>query len=184
MTLGVTLGLRGLGSDTAEFQFARFDAQPNFVHFNLDSQFTQQLGAGVEANERISGQVADQPLVTNEEFSAGGFTSVRGYLQSEAVGDDGIFGSLEVISPSLLATKGLWIQDVRVYGFGDSAAVWVLDPLPDQTYYFALYSVGLGLRFDLLRHLKGDVVLATPLTDGVATKKYRPRATFSLKSEF
>lgn len=184
ISLGATVGLRGLGSDTAAFEYARFNAQPNFMHFNLDARFTQALGAGIEADARITGQVADQPLVSNEQFAAGGFTSVRGYLQSEAVGDDGVFGSLEIVSPSVQLLPVRYVQDLRVYGFGDAAELWVIDPLSGQTPYFDLYSVGLGLRFEILKYLKGDVALATPLTGGVVTPKYRPRATFSLKSEF
>jgi hemolysin activation/secretion protein len=183
-SLGLTAGTRGLGSDTAAFENARFDAQPNFVHVNLDVHLTQALGHGVELAERFSGQLTDQPLVSSEQFSAGGFTSVRGYLQSEAIGDDGVSGSLELRSPSLAPLIARYADDLRFYGFFDGSALWVLDPLPQQAFYFNLYSAGLGLRFDVLKYLKGDVAVAIPLTDGAVTLKYRPRATFSLKSEF
>jgi hemolysin activation/secretion protein len=184
ISLGVTAGLRGLGSNTAEFEFARFDAQPNFVHLNLDARVAQALGHDVELVERFSGQLADQPLVSSEQFSAGGFTSVRGYLQSEAIGDDGVSGSLEVQSPSLAPLLGKYVDNLRFYGFAEGAALWVLYPLPDQTFFFDLYSTGVGLRFGAFRYLKGDVAVALPLTNGAVTVKYRPRATFSLKSEF
>jgi hemolysin activation/secretion protein len=184
ISLGLTAALRGLGSDTAAFEQARAFAQPNFVHVNLDARLTQALGHGVELAERFSGQLADQPLVSSEQFSAGGFTSVRGYLQSEAIGDDGVSGSLELQSPSLAPLLGRHVDDLRFVGFFDGAALWVLDPLPQQTFYFNLYSTGLGLRFDVLKYIKGEVALAVPLTDGAVTLKYRPRATFSLKSEF
>jgi hemolysin activation/secretion protein len=184
VSLGLTAGVPGLGSDTAAFENARFDAQPNFVHVNLDAHLTQALGHGVELAERFSGQLADQPLVSSEQFSAGGLNSVRGYLQSEAIGDDGVFGSLELHSPSLAPLLGKYVDDLRFYGFTDGAALWVIDALHEQTSFFDLYSTGLGLRFAVLKYLKGDVAVAVPLTNGAVTLKYRPRATFSLKSEF
>lgn len=188
ISLGVTAGLRGVGSDTAAVQFKRADAQANFVHLNLDSAFTQALGHGVEAAERFSGQLADHPLIASEEFSAGGLTSVRGYLQSEAVGDSGFSGSLELRSPALAPVLGRladrFVEDLRVYGFLDGAFLRVIDPLPEQTDVFAFYSAGLGVRFQLLKYLKGDLVLAVPLADGVVTRMGAPRAVFSVKSEF
>ncbi|MBA3811843.1 MAG: ShlB/FhaC/HecB family hemolysin secretion/activation protein, partial [Caulobacteraceae bacterium] len=187
-SLGVTAGIRGLGSDIAAFQFKRGDANPNFIHLNLDMALTQALGHGVEAAERFSGQLADQPLIPSEEFAAGGLASVRGYLQSEAIGDSGFSGSLELRSPALAPRLGRladrFVEDLRVYGFVDGAFLRVIDPLPEQTDVFALYSAGLGVRFQVLKYLRGDLVLALPLVDGAVTKMGQPRAVFSVKSEF
>ena len=92
-------GVPGLGSNTATFENARADAQPEFIHLNLDVTQTERLWHGVEISQHLVGQVADGPLVSSEQFAAGGFTSVRGYLQSEVVGDEGLTGSLEIVSP-------------------------------------------------------------------------------------
>jgi hemolysin activation/secretion protein len=154
------------------------------VHLNLDITQTENLGHGFVAAQHVLGQVSDQPLVSSEEFAAGGLTSVRGYLLSEAIGDDGVSGGVEVRSPSLAPRLGRFVDDLRVYVFGDGAALWPLDPLHEQTHFFPLASAGFGLRIALLRYLKGDVALAMPLISGAATHADRPRATFSLKSEF
>jgi hemolysin activation/secretion protein len=183
-SVSLTAGIRGLGSSGQVFEFSRFDAGPNFIHLNLDLTQTQQLGGGFEAAERFTGQITDQPLVSSEEFAAGGFTSVRGYLQSEATGDDGYSGSLELRTPSLLPHLAPVIDELRLYAFADGGMLFVLDPLPEQTSRFRLASAGLGLRFGLIKHFKGDVALAVPFIDGVATHADRPRATFSVKSEF
>ena len=134
--------------------------------------------------QRFSGQIADGPLVSSEQFSAGGLTSVRGYLQSEAVGDEGLSGALEFQSPSLASKFGRLVDDMRFYAFADGGAVWSLDPLAEQTHFFPLASAGIGLRIALLKYIKGDVAVAVPFITGVATHADRPRATFSLKSEF
>ncbi len=96
VSASLVTGLRGIGSNFAEFENKRANAGANFIHFNLDADYTQILPYDIQANARISWQAADQALVSSEQFAAGGLTSVRGYLQSEAVGDDGAFGSIEL----------------------------------------------------------------------------------------
>ncbi len=188
-SLGLTAGLSGLGSDTAAFNNKRADARPNFVHINLDVTQSETLWHGFQATQRLSGQATDQPLVSSEQFSSGGLTSVRGYLQSEAVADEGLSGAVELATPSLapkfIARKvaGL-VDDLRLYIFADGAALWVLRPQHGQTQFFSQSSVGIGLRTELLRHLSAEVALAMPLISGPVTHADRPRATFSLKSDF
>jgi hemolysin activation/secretion protein len=184
VSLAVTAGLRGLGSDLATVQNKRANAQTNFVHLNLDVTLTHRLAYGFEGALHASGQIADSALLPSEQFAAGGLSSVRGYLQAEAIGDQGVSGGLELRSPSLAPFLGRYVDDLRFYGFFDAAALQVLSPLPQQTDFFDLYSGGVGMRFQILKHLSGEAVVAVPLTDGVATRADRPRATFSVKSEF
>jgi hemolysin activation/secretion protein len=191
-SLSLTAGLAAAGSGEAVFQDTRFNANPNFIHFNVDLTQTEALGRGFEAAQHLTGQYSGQPLTTSEQFSLGGLTSVRGYLQSEVVGDDGFTGSLEIRSPSLAPEIGSFVDELRLYGFADGGVAHVVDPLPQQTGFFDLASVGLGLRLELFKHLSGDVAGAIPLISGPttplmktpATRSDRPRLTFSLKSEF
>jgi hemolysin activation/secretion protein len=183
LSLGATLGIRDLGAGDSTFDNNRVFARPNFVHFNLDFDQTQGFH-GFEAELRLTGQLADQPLVTNEEIAAGGNTSVRGYLQAEAVGDDGFTGSFELRSPAIAPGLAPFVSDWRSYAFVDGGWLKVLDPLPGQQDEFGLASVGLGTRILVFRHLRGDVAVAWPLERSVATKPHQPRAVFSVKSEF
>jgi hemolysin activation/secretion protein len=186
--LALTLGLRGPSSSEAAFQNNRAFASANFVHANVDADVKQNVGDYGQIDLRFSGQLADQPLVSSEEFSAGGLTSVRGYLQSEILGDDGIFSSLELRSPSFASfadsTTGQTIFDEwRVFGFADSALARVLDALPGQQSAFNAASVGLGTRFRALSNLSSELDLAFPLRDATVTKAWQPYFQFSVKSE-
>jgi hemolysin activation/secretion protein len=183
-SVSVTAALRGLGSTTADYANGRSSARPDWVHLNIDVTETETLGRGFEASQRLVGQLSNEPLVTSEEFAAGGLTSVRGYLQAEAVGDDGYTGSLEIRSPSLAPNLGRFADDLRLYGFADGGVLRVLDPLKQQADFFSVASVGVGLRVELLKHLKGDVLGALPLISGTGTRADRPQLTFSVKSEF
>jgi hemolysin activation/secretion protein len=182
------LGTRGLGSTPEEFENNRAFATANFIHLNEDITFTQHLPYDTLGVFRFAGQLADQPLLSSEQFAAGGLTSVRGYLQSEAIGDDGLLESNELRSPSLTKFVSPWldmsaIDDWRVYGFADLAHVWILGALPGQTNAFTLESIGAGMRIGALGHLIGLIDVGLPLRSGPATPARKPRLTFSVKSE-
>ena len=178
ITTSLTANIRGLGGNTFEFQYARQFARPNFVHLNLDIAATQNLWRGMQLAERLSGQVSDYGLVSSEQFAAGGLTSVRGYLQAEAIGDQGFTGGVEVRSPVARGLHPL-CRPLRSKICGSTPSptagvVNVIAPLPDQTEEFDLASTGLGLRLQLLRYLKGELAVAVPLIDGVPDPRLPP----------
>lgn len=184
VSLGVTAGTRGLGSDLYTVQQNRYNATQNFFRVNLDASFSRELPKGFQGFLRLDGQLADNPLVAAEQFAGGGLSSVRGYLQAEAIGDQGFSGGLELRSPSLARYFGGYVDELRVYTFLDGSVVQVLSPLPEQTDFYDLYSAGVGIRLQILKHLSGEANLAFPLTDGPITRADRPRAAFSVKTEF
>jgi hemolysin activation/secretion protein len=48
---------------------------------------------------RLNGQIADRPLLSLEQLELGGISSVRGYLENQALRDNGVLASLEVRVP-------------------------------------------------------------------------------------
>jgi hemolysin activation/secretion protein len=48
---------------------------------------------------RLSGQIADRPLLSLEQLELGGISSVRGYLENQALTDNGLIASLEFRIP-------------------------------------------------------------------------------------
>jgi hemolysin activation/secretion protein len=190
----LVLGTRGLGSPPAEVENNRAFARANFVHLGTDVTLTQHLPFETLWVLRFAGQLTSEPLLSSEQFAAGGLTSVRGYLQSEVVGDDGVLATNEFRSPSFApfvdSVSRDWldfdpeIDDWRIYGFDDLAHVWVIGALPGQTNAFSLESVGAGTRIAVLGHFSGLVDVALPLRSGPATPARKPRVSFSVKSEF
>ena len=193
-TAQVTLGIRGFGGGVASFNNNRADARSNFTKLNLDATYSRNLPWDMRLNVTLSGQVADQPLLATEEFSAGGLSSLRGYLQSEALGDEGYFADVQLLSPSLVPyiddfVGKDWfghdaVDDWRFFVFSDNAAAWVLDTLPGQRSVFPLNSIGVGSQISLLSHLNGNVVMAMPMRNGVATRAWHPDIQFSVSTEF
>ena len=142
---GLVLALRGLVSDEAQFEDKRFGGQGNFSLLKFDVSRTQQLPQGMTLFGRAEAQLASQPLIGNEQFVAGGASSVRGYLEASAVGDNALRGSLELRAPPVLA--GLWgvVESVQFQGFADAALLRLKMPLPGQASHARLLGAGLGL---------------------------------------
>jgi hemolysin activation/secretion protein len=128
--------------------------------------------------------VADQPLVNSEQFSGGGLGTVRGYLESEELGDNGVFGTVEIRSPSLGEFLGKSVDEWRFYLFADAGVLSIYDPLPEQQSVFHLASIGAGTRLRLLDHLNGSLDFGLPLIDAADTTRYSPRFTFRLWADF
>ena len=102
------------------------------------------------------GQWGSQPLIPAENYFAGGFDTVRGYLQYEAIGDNAIRGRAELTTPELIAIPidRIWQRRrsadytirVKFATFYDTAQLWVQQAQPGQTSQFRLEGVGAGIR--------------------------------------
>ena len=167
-----------------QFKNKDLDAAENFFHINLDANYTHAFPHDIVAAARVSAQVADSHLVTNEQFAAGGMTSVRGYLQSETVGDTGVVASLELRSPSLASRLPSFVDELRFFAFGDASKIKVLRTLPDQTDFFQLFGAGGGVRISLFNMFNGELVLAVPIYDGPTSKAGDIRTMFTAKGQF
>jgi hemolysin activation/secretion protein len=84
--------------------------------------------------------------------------SVRGYKESEAIGDNALHASGELISPDIvkLMDLGLPLQ-MNVYGFYDIAALKVIDPDPEQNEHIKLQGFGFGIRGMFKKYVEYDV---------------------------
>ncbi|WCM25954.1 ShlB/FhaC/HecB family hemolysin secretion/activation protein [Sphingomonas sp. QA11] len=182
--LGGTFGLRALGSDESAFDNKRYRAGGGFAYLHGNVDYLYTLPHDFQLYTNIEGQLANQPLISNEEIALGGVGTVRGYLQSEAIGDNGLLSSIELRSPSLGQFGGDLIDTLRLVGFVDTGRVWVIDPLPDQAGSFGLVSIGGGLRLKLLKTLSGDLDVGVPLKDNGVTKAGDVRVHFRVSADF
>jgi hemolysin activation/secretion protein len=179
----VTLNFRGAGSGPNQFNLNRYGADGSFIYFRGDVSRAQALPAGWVLFGKIQGQVASEPLISSEEYSGGGEQTVRGYLESEVVGDDGVFGSLELRTPSLLV-QGKQQADCRLYLFADGGALKLIDPLPEQTANYSLSSVGIGTRLSLFDHLSGACDVGYPLISQAYTMAHEVQVRFRLRVDY
>ena len=184
LNAAVAFHVRGFGSDSAEFGTNRYKADANFLIFRGDLARTQELPAGLQLFGKVQGQLSDQPLLSGEQASGGGQGTVRGYLESEAVGDSGVFGTLELRSPSLLARVKAFPGEWRFFAFTDTGWLKVSNPLPEQKNHFDFLSWGLGSRVRLLDHFDGTIAASMPVLQVGKTKAQDWRILFKAALDY
>jgi len=189
--LGVTWHFDGVGDNAADFENRRAGARADFAYFRGDISHTQELPGAMQLWAQLQAQAASGPLVSNEQFGIGGLTTVRGYLESEAIGDNALAFSAELRSPNLTCDGAL--DEWRVYGFVDWGGSTVSRPAAGQQSRFELASVGIGTRLKFADHFSASADLGVPLADGPRTAEGNvntgilagsPFVTFTLKAEF
>ena len=181
---GITMHLRGSGSDEQEFENSRFKADGAFIYLRGDLTHTRDLPGGLEVEAKVQGQIADRPLVSSEQYTGGGLGTVRGYLEAEAVGDSGAFGSIELRSPSLL--KGIKAKgnEWRIYGFFEGGRLSLREPLPEQDSHFDLASFGFGSRLQFLDHFNASIDAGVPLISQAESEAHSLLLTFRVWADF
>jgi len=190
-------GPRRVVNSERAFANDRAEGQANYFYLRGDLAFDVKLPADFRLRLRAAGQAAAEPLITNENFSIAGVDGVRGYLESEVLGDEGLKETVQVISPG-------WHAHERVLGdafaFFDAGRTWIIDSLPCEPSGTGLHLRSVGGGFDVLpaQKVTGSLTWARALdsaTDlgvaasscpasGPATRAGQSRVLFLLRGSF
>ncbi len=134
---------------------------------------------------RADGQWASEPLVSTEQFGAGGINSVRGYREGEVFGDTGWHATLQQDTPSHLIGTVYGGTPLLVRGsiYMDYARVFLLDPQgrPPGT---SLWGTGVGAVFTVGPHWETRFMVSLPLLSTETTEAYHPFFNFALTAQF
>ena len=183
LNAGVTFSFRGTSAEEQlEFDNRRYNSDSNFFYFRGSLAHTQKLPYDFQLFAGVQGQASPNPLLDTEQFSLGGLSTVRGYLESVTAGDSAVCGSLEFRSPSLLR----WLGDgheCRVFVFLDGGVAMLNDPLPQQTSEFRLWSYGIGGTIKIFDHLNGEFIVGVPQITQAPSEAQQPLFTFRLWAE-
>jgi len=137
------------------------------------------------ATLRVDGQWASEPLISNEQFGAGGINSVRGYREGEVFGDTGWHVSLEQQTPTHVVGEvaGHTLLTVRGTVYMDYATVYLLDPQgrPPST---TLWGTGFGGVASVGSHWEARFLFSVPLLGTTTTPVYQPFFNFALTAQF
>lgn len=184
LSVSAVFGVRGLGDGWERFDAKRYKARPSFVALKLDASHTEDLAHGLQLSTRFTGQWSPDPLISNEGFSLGGATTVRGYYESEALGDYGFAVQTEMRTPDFGSRIGLGVNEFRLHGFWDAGYAGIHDPLLGQKDSYLLSSAGLGGRIRLLNYLNGAVDVGAPIVSGPSWRSGQIFARFRIWGEF
>jgi hemolysin activation/secretion protein len=187
--LTLTFASPRLGSDTQTIQLNRAFARGQMLSLRSNVAITEDLSHDLQSYVRLTGQLTDQPLISNEQISAGGMETVRGYLEAETLGDLGASGTLELRSPPLgdyitLGKANQPVQEFRFFGFADGAILALRNPLPGQDYQYRLASLGLGFNFKAFNYVNGAFDWADPMITQSATRAWSSRLLFRVWTSF
>jgi len=131
----------------------------NFFIWRGQAQWVRSLAPDTLLLLRSQAQLTGNSLVSLEQFSLGGWYTVRGYRQDFSFTDNGVQGSAEIRLPLLRAPKikGL-LQGVV---FVDAGVGWnVEQPDPDPQ---TLVGTGLGLQWQQSDRLNASIFWGIPL---------------------
>ena len=184
LSVSAVFGVRGLGDGWERFDAKRYKARPSFVALKLDGSHTEDLAYDLQLSTRFTGQWSPDPLISNEGFSLGGVSTVRGYYESEALGDYGFAVQAEMRSPDFGSRVGLGVDEFRLHAFWDAGYAGIHDPLIGQDDSYLLSSAGLGGRIRLLNYLNGAVDVGAPIVSGPSWRSGQIFARFRIWGEF
>jgi hemolysin activation/secretion protein len=128
------------------------------------TQYIQRLGnSDLLLIVRLSGQLADRPLLSLEQLELGGISSVRGYLENQALRDNGVLSTLEVRIP--LYENAAHNPLVSLAPFADFGVGWnntndlgsagIGGGAGQQGVFMP--SAGIGLLFNPVRYINGQI---------------------------
>ena len=134
---------------------------------------------------RADGQWASEPVLSTEQFGAGGVNSVRGYHEGEIFGDTGWHLSLQQQTPPYVVGM---IRDntpltVRGSVYMDYARVYLLDPQGRQS-STPLWGAGFGMAASAGSHWQAQFLFSWPLLSAGTTTAYQPFFNFALTAQF
>jgi len=185
VSFGLNLLFRGIASDLDEFEDKRFRSRGNHLYVNAGLERHQELPGGLKLLMKGDGQLASQPLVSNEQYIAGGMNSVRGYKESEAAGDHALHGTIELSRPDLFRVgKNGNAFSLYPFLFVDAAKLYIRDPLPGQADRISIQGAGGGIRGKWGRFLEFEVDAALALADSDATASGDSRLDFRIRARF
>ncbi|MBI5237026.1 MAG: ShlB/FhaC/HecB family hemolysin secretion/activation protein [Deltaproteobacteria bacterium] len=182
---GVNMSMRGVGSDETEFELKRYKGTASYLYASAGIQRAQKLLLGMSLFVKADGQISDQPLIDNEQYTAGGMESVRGYMESEAAGDDAVHGTLEVSfsDPLERFEIGKWFQ-MSPFLFYDMAKLTIKEPLPGQSRGIKLEGAGAGIRGLMMKNLEYEMDWAVALHATDRIQRNDQRVYFKVKALF
>ena len=178
--ISMGLSIRGVGSEEEEFAQRRYQGSASYMQVRGDLSHEHRLD-GWSVRGRVAGQYANQPLIPSEQYAIGGAATVRGYYDSEQLGDLGLLASMEARWRNFEPFESITFLPLA---FLDVGEVRIRDPLPEQTSRFKLASVGVGFRSRLGSRSSLSLDVARALTSATFTREGDVRVHVRLVAEF
>lgn len=131
------------------------------------------------------GQWSSEPLLSTEQFGAGGVSNVRGYHEGEEFGDTGWRVNLEQKTPPHVVGSVFRSVKMTIRGsvYMDYAQTYLLDP-EGRPGSQSLWGTGIGGVLSIGAYWEVRLLSSWPLLTTTSTEAYQPHFNFSLTAQF
>lgn len=155
-----------------EFATKQEGSSGNYIYLTAGLERRQRLPGSFSLFAKLDGQAADQPLISNEKYSAGGVNSLRGYKESEKSADNSLHGTLELFAPDLLKKH---TDTLIPYLFYDFAWLGKREASFGDDQRFFIHGCGIGITGRLKEKIsyKFDWGVALKDTDDTGSGDHR-----------
>lgn len=178
------------GLEAEDGNASRAGSGGDFVYYTGSASRVQRLFWNLLGVLRVEGQWSDGPLTSVEAMRIGGYSSVRGYPESDSIGDYGFSGSAELLIP--VPAGDDWrvpFTDERVSKaiqgvlFFDGGKVFSHDRVnATDRKDRMLLGAGVGVRVNLKNNLSAQFDYGWPLGDDSTDQIDQPQAHFSVRA--
>lgn len=186
-SLTVTYSPGGLTdhSRDSDYRATRSNAESEFAHALFTLERLQKLPADFTYLLRGTAQIADGNLLPSEQMGLGGYSTVRGYEEREANGDEGWLLTNEVRTPPVSLGQVCGVSkatdQLQFLAFWDYGQTSNIDLLAGEDKHLILSSVGPGVRYSIAPWLSARFDYGWQLTDtGASDGRRSQRAHLGL----
>ena len=170
-------------TETGSEKLTRSQGHSDFTKVSGQALRLQHLAPSWMLLGAFSWQYSFEKLLASEEFGVGGAQFGRAFDSSEITGDQGLAFKLEL--QKAFQPKKKYFRDLQAYSFFDYGKVWNRLPTATGATEEDIYSVGVGIRFNITDEISGYVEWDKPLNRIVGSEGDKDgRAFFSLSARF
>jgi len=170
-------------TETGSEKLTRSGGHSDFTKASGQVLRLQQLAPSWMLLGALSWQYSFEKLLASEEFGVGGAQFGRAFDSSEITGDQGLAFKLEL--QKAFQPNKKYLRDIQAYTFFDYGKVWNRVAIATGSTTQDLYSLGVGLRFNVTDAVSGYLEWDKPLSQDVASEGNDDgRFFFSLSARF
>ncbi len=177
-----SIGLPVWGASTQNIQFGSGHGVPTSKFYKLSGQVIRAnaLPLGMLGVFRLGGQFTSDTLLPSEKLLYGGMNTVRGFHESELIGDLGYNASIEVRTPIFFLPEAIYIpkffskntdesyelklkERINFVTFYDQAFAQDIHQGSNETFRNFYQSLGCGFRVNLSKVLTGKIDVGFPI---------------------
>ncbi|MBN2479976.1 MAG: ShlB/FhaC/HecB family hemolysin secretion/activation protein [Parachlamydiales bacterium] len=153
VTLFISPGNMTKYDKNSYYDIERSGAKANYAFIQLDLERIFKLPYRFSWVINFLGQLASGKLLLSEQLALGGATTVRGYLENEAMGDNGFLLKNELRLPFYHFGKDHLVNTIQFLGFIDLGVVTDSDKSVSTKKGSSLLSIGPGMRYNISTNL-------------------------------